>query len=372
MADTYDVFFATNRDFNDSLSEPQFGNRFNKQGPQIFRVGRGTVERMGKDDYKYRGGQVEDEDETRVGSQNLFPALRDILKDGKMDILIYVHGFASTFEISLERVAQLSHEYVITPRSEETNELGEPYSPAVFAFSWPSNGKIFPASEYQSDRDDAQVSGVAMARALLKLLKFLHDLRAQDKRVRSDLRLSTMEPLPEDKRESCKQHIHVVAHSMGNWALRHAVNRFADEVSLRPLPRIFEHVFLMAADEDDDALEDPLKLGLLPDLGKFIHVYHSRSDRALDVSDLTKGNPNRLGEAGPRNMDIIMDRIDAIDCTKVDFTTTGDGNHQYYRLRDEVIQDVRQVISGVPTDRIEGRVPAPHLRSWRILSEDER
>jgi esterase/lipase superfamily enzyme len=107
-------------------------------------------------------------------------------------------------------------------------------------------------------------------------------------------------------------------------------------------------------------------------MAKFVHVYHSRSDRVLDVSDLTKGNPNRLGEVGPRNMEAISDRIYAIDCAAVDFTRPGHGNHQYYRLRDEVIEDVRQVLSGKPFDAIDGRVRTARSRSYRILAHADR
>jgi esterase/lipase superfamily enzyme len=158
---------------------------------------------------------------------------------------------------------------------------------------------------------------------------------------------------------------------MGAWALRHAVNRLAEEVQMRPMPRMFEHVLLMAADADDDAFEHSLKLGLLPGMAKFVHVYHSRSDLILDVSDLTKGNPDRLGEMGPRNMDTISDRVYAIDCAQVDNTAAGHGNHQYYRLREEVIEDVRQVLSGKPFDAIEGRVRTARSRSFRIVPRTE-
>ena len=49
------------------------------------------------------------------------------------------------------------------------------------------------------DRDDAAASGIAMARFMMRLLDFLTD------------------------KGQCEQRIHLVAHSMGNWALRHAV-----------------------------------------------------------------------------------------------------------------------------------------------------
>lgn len=374
MAKTYDIYFATNRDFNGSLNQPEFGERFNAAGPQYFRVGRGRVERKGGDEYRYKSGQVEAEEleNNVVGSRALFEDLRQILLAKKQDIVLFIHGFANTFENSMERGAQLHHEYAITPQPDPSAEPCDPYLPVVFVFSWPSNGRVFPKYEYQSDRDDAQASGVAMARALLRLLQYLKDLKDEDQQRRRERQLRSNEILPDDERLMCGQRIHLVAHSMGNWALRHAINRFAEEVQMQPLPRIFEHVLLMAADEDDDTFESTLKLGLLPGMAKFVHVYHSRSDLILDVSDATKGNPNRLGEAGPRKMDTISDRVYAIDCAEVDHTEAGHGNHQYYRLREEVIKDVRQVLSGRPFDAIDGRVRAARSRSYRILAQSER
>lgn len=374
MAQHYDVYFATNRDFNGSLSEPEFGERFNAAGPQYFRVGSAKVKRQGGDNYQYKSAQVEDEDPNahKLGSRSLFEDLRQTLKTTKQDVVVYIHGFANTFESSIERAAQLHHEYRITPQRDPRDEPRETYLPVVFGFSWPSNGRVFPKYEYQSDRDDAQASGVAMARALLRLLQYLKDLREEEKQLRREKALGANEFLPNDLRRICGQKIHLVAHSMGNWALRHAVNRLAEELQMRPLPRIFEHVLLMAADEDDDTFEHPLKLGLLPGMAKFVHVYHSRSDLVLDISDATKGNPDRLGEVGPKNMDKISDRVYAIDCASVDHTEAGHGNHQYYRLRAEVIEDVRQVLSEMPFDAIQGRVRTARTRSYRILPRDER
>jgi esterase/lipase superfamily enzyme len=371
----YDVYFATNRDFSGPLDNPQFGERFNDAGPQYFRVGHAKVERRGDDDYKYRSAQVEDEalNANILGSRSLFNDLQHTMRTTKQDVVLFIHGFASSFESSLERAAQLTHEYRITPQTELSGGTLGPYAPVVFGFLWPSNGRVFPRYEYHSDRDDAQASGVAMARALLRLLQYLKALKDEEKRRQREMTLATDDEfLPDTDQLICNQRIHLVAHSMGNWALHHAVTRLAEELRMEPLPRIFEHVLLMAADDDDDTFEHPLKLGLLPGMAKFVHVYHSRSDRVLDVSDLTKGNPNRLGEVGPRNMEAISDRIYAIDCAAVDFTRPGHGNHQYYRLRDEVIEDVRQVLSGKPFDAIDGRVRTARSRSYRILAHADR
>ncbi|MBK8909615.1 MAG: alpha/beta hydrolase [Rhodospirillales bacterium] len=369
MATTADVYFASNRNFNGSLTEPEFGERFNEAGPQYYRVGKASVERRGRDDYAFLNARVEAEalDQNVRGSQSLFEDVRHTLRSSDRDIVLFLHGFANTFESGMERAAQLHAEYQITRHPGSSDPTRESYRPPVFAFSWPSNGRVFPRYEYQSDRDDAQASGVAVARALLRLLKYLTSLRDEERVRRRAMNLQPGEPLPDGERLLCEQRIHLVAHSMGNWTLRFALNRLFEELRMQPLPRIFEHVLLMAADEDDDAFEEKLKLGLLPGLAKFVHVYHSRSDRILDVSDLTKGNPNRLGEVGPRNMEAISDRVYAIDCSDVDFTEVGHGNHQYYRLREEVIADVRQVLSDKPFDAIAGRVRTSRSRSYRIL-----
>ncbi len=96
-------------------------------------------------------------------------------------------------------------------------------------------------------------------------------------------------------------------------------------------------------------------------------VYHSRDDLALKVSDTTKGNMDRLGANGPRSFSGISARIAAVDCSKVDFTEVAHGNHQYYRLRPEVIADVRQVLDGrLEPDEIPGRQVVESGRRYRI------
>ena len=101
---------------------------------------------------------------------------------------------------------------------------------------------------------------------------------------------------------------------MGNWALRHAVLGFRQLLEGQRLPKVFDNAFLMAADEDDDCFETPEKLGLLPQLARQIHVYHSANDIALDVSDHTKFNRERLGSHGPRTHSGISTRITSVDC----------------------------------------------------------
>lgn len=347
-----EVFFATNRN---PLPKAQgyFGERFHQDGPMFFRVGAAQLERVSDDpDEAYRVKSVQVFDEKLgangqevaklLGSSKLFSDLQTRMMSEQRDVIVLIHGFANTFVSSLQRAAQIRQSYLVEPPAG-----AEPYEPYVVVFSWPSNGRTQPPWEYHSDREDAAASGVAMARFMMRLLAFL---------TKSGGR--------------CEQRIHLVAHSMGNWALRHAVQGLISLQSEARLPAIFTNVFLMAADEDENSFEKEHKLQRLPELARAIHVYHSRGDTALLVSDVTKMNPDRLGSGGPRSFSGLSTRIVAVDCADVDFTTIPHGNHQYYRLRPEVIADVRAVLTGnhLP-DQVPGRVVVESGRRYRIARD---
>ncbi|MEL6792790.1 MAG: alpha/beta hydrolase, partial [Pseudomonadota bacterium] len=181
--------------------------------------------------------------------------------------------------------------------------------------------------------------------SFIRLIDFLHSLSAEDR---------------------CGQRIHLVAHSMGNYALRHALQHLRKIVNRARLPRIIDNVFLMAADEDADALEKEWKLGPLFEIARQVHVYHAADDRALIISDKTKFNPDRLGERGPKDLSSDIARVHVVDCGDVSDTKFTHGRHQYYRLVPEVIADVRAVLAGKRPDEIEGRHIVEPGRRYRI------
>jgi esterase/lipase superfamily enzyme len=363
------IYFATNRDVvREGTSNAEFGERFNADGPQFFRVGVCEVAlQPGRNPTEddafavtasnlYRE-QTTSRSEPRPRSGELFEELRKLLRDGDRDVLIYLHGFANTFENSIARAAALEALY--------THAAGSGPDPIVFVFAWPANGRSFPATEYFSDRDDAKLSGTAMARALLALLRFMESAMAEDRAIIRAARERDEVPAAATLKR-CQARMHVLAHSMGNWALRHAVLSLRDAVRVRPLPRIFKNVFLVAADEDADALGDEHKLGLLFELCQNVHVYHSIDDQALQISDTTKGNPDRLGADGPDDLTNLPPRVFAVDCSEVDETVFEHGRHQYYRIREEVVGDIKPVLAGVAPEQVEGREPIIPGRSWRI------
>jgi esterase/lipase superfamily enzyme len=232
--------------------------------------------------------------------------------------LVLLPGFDSTFLASMSRAAQVMHNY----RAAD-----------VFCFSWPSQGKLDLPS-YKADRDAAMKSANAIADSLRKLFAVLTQLKAN---------LSVL---------------HIVAHSMGNYALRHAVQLIPAKERNK---RLFESAFLMAADENYDSLSKAKELNPLITLAKKVPVYKNGGDFALTVSNVINNYP-RLGAWGPRDLRKLPATVTSVDCSDVGSTQGDNGEthygHQYYRLSHWVIKDVIQVLAGISPDQIEGRLAA--------------
>jgi esterase/lipase superfamily enzyme len=343
------VYFATNRHNEGTEANPKFGKNFSAKGLTYLRFGRAQVEPPARrgGDYKVRKVElapehvIDDPDapkraiaSQKFGSSLIFDELRQRMIENKSDALILIHGFASTFEDVLERAAQLKQVY---PPDERPLE--------VFAFSWPADGSMIPVISYHRDRDDARASGPAMQRAITILMRYFAGI---------------------GRAAQCEQNLHLVAHSMGNYALRHAVQAIVGEHGAGRLPRLFKNVFLMAADEDNDSFEHAHKFAPLAGLTDAIHVYFAANDGALKISRDTKNAQDRLGATGPRTLSDLPLKVTLIDCERVSDTGFSDRAHQYYRNRPEVIADVRQVLRGVRPDEVLAREFVPEKRASRI------
>lgn len=348
------VHFATNRNLVNE-AEGEFGDQYNADGPYCVRYGSAEVavaDDPMADEYEVRSVHVAPElipprdappeVEERLGSTEIFNGLRKRMKERKADLLILIHGFDCAFQSALRRAAMLKVLYGTEER---------PLEVAVFA--WPSDGRTFVPQlssgfrlAYFNDRTDAEASREALARALRRLITYLKDL-------------------PPD--EACNGRLHLLAHSMGNYVLRWALQSFLRDHQPGATPRVFQNIFLMSSDEDDDAFDTPLKFGRLHELGVHLHLYYALRDVALGISDMAKGNIDRLGTAGPRSLSNLPHRLTLVDCTDVsDVPGLGDGFHQFYRARPEVLEDVRAVLAGFPPHRVPGREKVEVQRAYRI------
>ncbi len=356
VARKIETYFATNRN---QLGEeaPWYGRNFHESGSECYRVGKAVVDATKDGEYEVskietfpeEAGLDGHDQGAKLGSTRLFTEIKKRMRDQGRDLVVLIHGYASAFATANERAAELTEKYLVRGKD------GELRQPIVLSFSWPANGETIPFASYISDRQDAAKSGEAIARLFFRMCDFFVEEARQARGQDSG-----------DKHAPCANRLHLVAHSMGNSALLSAVQVIIKRRGADRLPAILDNVFLMAPDEDDDALQDRLKLGMLPALGNAVHVYHSKDDQALVISDTTKLNPDRLGHNGPVEMDRTDEKVIAVDCRHVDVTKLTHGNHQYYRLREEVITDVQAVLAGRHPEEVPRRTRLVHPRRYMI------
>jgi len=263
----------------------------------------------------------------KLGSARFFDELKQQMDAGK-DVVIFIHGFNTSWASAVGTAAALQ----ITLNNWKGLEPDYTKEVAVVLFSWPSDGTAVPWTSYRSDRTDAEASGRAIGRGLLKFRDFLVALQGQVLRQEA---------------QACGSKVHLLCHSMGNFVLQSALPRVADYSPGSAMPRLLDNVFLCAADVDDDVLEPGEPMARLDELCDFVSVYTNRDDRALVVSDWTKGNPDRLGAKGPAHLSLLHEKIETIDCTAV---VHGAVQHSYY-LDGLANRDIYQSILDLrPTD----------------------
>lgn len=340
------VYFATNRN---PIGDPPtgFGKKLGPIDGTALRVGWAEVDLKQE---KMTGLHVEPERlvsnridpevrHLRFGSDAVFKRLRDRMARSDRDTLLYIHGFANPFDETVLRAAQIQAFYN-TVLNTKLN---------VFLFSWPSDGEVLFYDPYFRDRADAESSGEALARGIMMLARYMRNLDAAD---------------------YCERCVHIMAHSMGNYAFVHGIKALKQRLEGRQA-KIFDKVFLMAADADHDVLTNDEKLAFLPKIAREVCVYHTDRDRALTISDRTKGNPERLGAEGPPNAFALPDKVSVIDVSDVLYADDDLTNHQYYRINGLVRDDVAAVFNGMLPARMPWRT-SDHRGRFRILAEDDR
>ena len=353
------LFYATNRNHlgNDRWHPDGYGKKFSDDGVENLRFGRLTVAAeeskmakyldadcgsMGQGDgegltkylskraesadivayrEKIKASVAQDQQENlKLGSQAAFSDLQSIMRKNS-DVLLYVHGFNVSWHDAVGSALSLQEMLNHCPDRDPEQQV------QVVLFSWPSDGMALPFVSYKSDRSEAAGSGNAVGRGILKVRDFLASLRRSDEQL-------------------CKQDLHILCHSMGNYLLQNALTRCDAFTPGNALPRLFEHIFLCAPDVDDTVLEAGQPLGRLHELARSVSVYHNRGDVALVVSDYTKGNPDRLGSNGPARPTLVHNKVHQVDCTGI---VKGLVEHSYY-LVGNINADIRMSIDGMPHD----------------------
>ena len=337
MADVR-VFFATNRNHQPGNKKQIFGRTFNPDGVAALRYGYADFQPDPKKPLLRTLNVYPDvlgePDVTKTGGGMFMDDLRKAMSRGpRCDTLVFIHGYNVSFTGALQAGALLGQSLSVG---------GHPVN--VMVFSWPSDGAAVPWMSYYSDREDARASGPAIARAFLKFRDFVLALDAQD---------------------YCQRRVHLLAHSMGTYVLRHALQALLAK-DRESLTRLFDQIMLAAPDEDDDVFEHDDKLRLLPRIGRQVTVYFNPNDKGLTVSDKTKANPDRLGSDGPRFVDLLPKKVELVDCRVVAGDADPFVEHSYYLRSQALSDDMSAVMEDTPLDEIGNRSWVGRIRAWRL------
>lgn len=268
--------------------------------------------------------------------------------------LLFIHGFANTFNNAVCRAAQLVEFY---------GAAGTTIVP--LAFSWPSDGKLVDLNNpfhvvsgaiehYRSDQKDSDASGPALARLLREVLRARGRLKAKGRGLV------------------------LLAHSMGNHALGAGLVAFANGLLTTEAKGLFDQAVLMAADEVPQAFGRKQPLASLPFLARQVTVGTNVDPVLSDISRAVNDG-QRLGYAGPSGLFELPENVAVVDYFRglepndvkdqLVASVPGGGTaydvvgHQYYRNDRNVRADLAQVFAGTAPKEIKGR---------RLLAPEER
>lgn len=212
------------------------------------------------------------------------------------DIFVFVHGYGNTFMDSCRRTGQL------------WNDLALPGVP--ISYSWSSAGSV---AMYQRDLTTVSEWSARQFRKFVELL--------------------IQEAQPANSR------IHLVAHSMGSRPLMEALAEIGrDRGGSRAA--VLSEIVLFAPEIPSSRFQELLPL--VRPLARRISLYGSSSDTALKIARIKYSEAPRAGDLSSSAGAV---GIDVISAANIDYSMDG---HTYYAANRIVIDDLREVLAGVP------------------------
>jgi len=209
---------------------------------------------------------------------------------GNPGILVFVHGYNSTFSDAARRAGQLAFDLR--------------FAGSTVLFSWPSRGETL---EYTVDEQAAEWSVPDMRDLLTSL--------------------ATLAP---------NTPIYVIAHSMGNRVLTRGFKEMLASDPSRRAP--FKQIVLAAPDIDADVFRREIAPAILGKGPRFT-LYASSNDKALAASEGVHGGYLRLGESG-KDL-VVLPGLDTVDASNVSTEFLG---HSYFGDSGTVMSDLKYVI----------------------------
>ena len=350
-----EVFFGTNRNVkkrNQDQEPIDFGIELNNEKP-LLHFGKAEISDNGENLEKVHTSKNTSSEELCC-SQDIFNEIEDRMCRG-IDTIVFFHGFYNSFESSLIGAAELKRLYETEGNREYT----------MIALSWPSDGELLFA--YDDDRRDARESRKVLGAGFYKMSQFLIELcwlKYSQKTISDTGRIKNVKN--KSNRTKCGR-LHIMAHSMGNYVLRHVLQELCKITGGR-IPQLFDEILLIAADEDEDSFEHKNKFKFLPELAKRISVYFNQADIPLIISDLFMGNMDRLGSEGPRKPHKIPTNVSLINCKNV---AKGLLRHDYHKTESGVRKDISYVLAGKKSEDIPSRIYFSETNSYHLIDSEQ-
>jgi esterase/lipase superfamily enzyme len=224
--------------------------------------------------------------ERQVVLDDLRHALAD---DPESGVLLYVHGYNTTFVDAARRAAQLAYDLK--------------YRGVPMVYSWPSIGRVL---RYTADETNVTWSQPHLEELLRMLIDYIPSIT-----------------------------LDIIAHSMGTRAVMGAVGA----LNLNPGASPLRHLVLAAPDIDADTFREVA--AKFTGRARRFTLYASSRDWALWFSRRFHGY-TRAGESG-EHLVIVRPTLDTIDASLVDTSLMG---HSYYGDNRSIVSDIFAMLRG--------------------------
>jgi esterase/lipase superfamily enzyme len=303
----YDVWFGTNRAPNDS-ADPSRGFSNERAEDGTVRYGTCTVQIPRTHDFGSLGTPFwkrwlkfkPTDDHLKLRKVECFGSSADFLASlreemealdqGDRSVLVYLHGYNTSFEEAALRAAQIGF------------DLKAPGATAFY--SWPSSAQV---KGYAADIARVEASETQIADFLTAVAK-----------------------------SAAVEKVHVIAHSMGNRGFGRAIARITAHATATSGVR-FGQIILAAPDLDVDLFR---QLAVVyPKVSERTTMYVCAKDKALAASSWLQDS-NRAGFTPPIT---VLEGIDTVEVTNLDLTMLG---HGYFSEAAPVLHDIKDLIDG--------------------------
>jgi esterase/lipase superfamily enzyme len=301
-ADIYEIWYGTNRadfiphklTYSDELARRVEYGRCKVAIPKSHKfgsTGSNKFRRWARRLFSTTDDRLSVIDVERCSVDQFTLGVRDTLEGygpNEKIVLIYIHGYNTTFHDGAIRAAQIGFDLKI---------------PLTAFYSWPSQGD-FKLSAYLKDADKVAASERYIAEFISNIAKATPHSR-----------------------------INLIAHSMGNLGLLRALTSAANRAALDGIR--FSQIFLAAPDIDIDLFRE--LADIYPTISERTTLYVSACDHALGISNRVHQN-QRTGYSPPVT---TIEGIDTVEATDVDVGILG---HGYYAEAEGVLYDMSSLI----------------------------